>query len=176
MIILKNTANNFFSMKYIFKALVLLLLVSTNAAAQVPAATIPDFKFAKQDKTIFTNKHLATGKTLFFVFFDTECDHCQRAMVYLNQHYQEFKKTAFYLITLDTKEKANLFMRKYGNNLMNNKNVTMLQDFQNEFITKFKPRKYPSLFLYSSDRKLILYDDNEQNVFKFLQQIKANAK
>jgi peroxiredoxin len=158
-------------MKYIFKTLVLLLLVSAIVSAQGPAKTIPEFSFFKLNKNSFTNKDLEPGKMLFFVFFDTDCDHCQHGMQYINQHYQEFKKTALYLITLDSQEKITGFMNKYGNNLKDKKNVTILQDPKYEFMRKFRPIKYPSIFLYSAKKELIMYDDNEQNLFKFLKQI-----
>jgi len=143
-------------MKHIYKIVVLILLFTINVSAQVPAETIPSFTFKKLNKSAFTNKDLEPSKLLFFVFFDTECDHCQRAIQYIGHHYGEFKKTAIYLITLDSVEKITQFMNKYGGNLRSKKNVTLLQDTKYEFMNKFKPRKYPSLFLYSSKRKLIM--------------------
>ena len=163
-------------MKYMFKFLVLFSLISFVANAQPPAETVPDFNLYKPDKTVFTNKNLETDKLLFFVFFDSDCDHCQRAVLDISQQYSGFKKTAIYLITLDDQEKIKGFMNKYGINLKDKRNVTVLQDPQYEFMRKFRPRKYPALFLYSTDRKLLLYEDNEQNMFRFLQQINASAK
>jgi len=158
-------------MKYIFKTLVLLLLVSATVSAQGPAKTIPEFNFFKLNKNSFTNKDLAPGKMLFFVFFDADCDHCQQAVQYLDKHYQDFKKAAIYLITLDSLETINRFMAKYGSGLKDKKNVTLLQDPQYEFMRKFRPRKYPSMFLYSAKKELILYDDNEKNVSGFSKHI-----
>jgi peroxiredoxin len=147
-----------------------------DLSAQVPAETIPSFTFKRLNKNAFTNKDLEPDKLLFFVFFDTECDHCQRAIQYIGQHYGEFKKTVIYLITLDSVEKITQFMNKYGGNLKSKKNVTLLQDTKYEFMSKFNPRKYPSLFLYSSKRKLIMYEDNEQNLFRVLEYINPTAK
>lgn len=161
---------------HIFLSLVFFFLISANVYAQNPALIIPAFNFYKLDKSAFTNKNLEQGKLLFFAFFDVECDHCQRAVSEINRHYPEFKKTAIYLITLDDKEKIKLFMSKYGQNLTGKKNVIILQDPQNQFITKFQPRRYPSLFLYNQDKQLLLYEDNEQNMFRFINQIKASAK
>jgi peroxiredoxin len=158
----------------IILAFVLLTVIKTSA--QTPAPTVPSFSFRKLDKKEFTSKDLEPGKFLFFVFFDTQCDHCQRSIQYISQHYSQFNKTAIYLITLDSAEKIKPFMNKYGISLKDKKNVMILQDTRNEFIQKFRPRKYPSLFLYSSRKELMLYEDNEQNLFRFIQKINTSAK
>jgi thiol-disulfide isomerase/thioredoxin len=160
-------------MKFFIPTIILSLFISVNIAAQTPAATIPDFTFYKFDKTAFTNKDLATGKKIFFVFFDTECDHCQHGIQYLNQHQKELDKVAVYLLTLDNPAKAAAFLGKYGNNLINKKNILLLQDTKNQFILKFSPRKYPSLFLYSPQKKLLVYDDDEKKLPVFLERIKS---
>jgi peroxiredoxin len=163
-------------MKYIFKTIVLFLWVSGNVSAQGPAEKIPDFNFFKLNKNSFTNKDLESGKMTFFVFFDADCDHCQHAIQYIDKHYQDFKKAAIYLITLDSQETITRFMAKYGNSLKDKKNVTLLQDLQYEFMRKFRPRKYPSMFLYSEKKELIMYDDNEKNLSGFSKHINAAGK
>jgi peroxiredoxin len=166
-------------MKLASKMLLIFLLTICTASAQYsapPALTIPDFNFFKLDKTLFTNKNLEPGKMLFFFFFDADCEHCQHAMMNLNQHYQEYKKAAIYLISVDGQEKISQFINKYGPNLNGKKNVTLLQDLKSEFIVKFKPRKYPSMFLYSAEKKLMDYEDREESMFRFLKQLNASAK
>jgi len=167
------------TMKLVSKMLLIFLLTYCTVSAQYsapPAPTIPAFNFFKLDKSLFTNKNLAQDKMLFFFFFDADCEHCQHAMTNLNQHYEEYKKAAIYLISLDGQEKINQFINKYGPNLKDKKNVTLLQDLKNEFIVKFRPRKYPSMFLYSAEKKLIDYEDNEESMFRFSKQINAPAK
>ncbi len=159
-----------------FKTSILFLIITFQATAQAPATTLPEFSFSRLNKKIFSNKDLENGKMLFFVFFDTDCDHCQHAVQYIGQHMQEFKKSAIYLITLDKPENIEIFMNKYGVALKKDKSVTILQDPNYEFMRKFKPRKYPSLFLYSANKQLIMYDDNEKNLFRFSQLINANSK
>jgi peroxiredoxin len=162
-------------MKYTFQLLTA-LLISWNVFAQTPALTVPDFTFFKFNKTPFTNKNLEPGKMIFFVFFDAGCEHCQHAVQTLNMHYSDLKNTSLYLISLDNEQTINNFMNRYGNNLSGKKNVVLLQDLNNEFISKFGPRKYPSMFLYSSEKKLMLYNDNEENLFRFFQQMNEASK
>lgn len=165
-----------YNMKFILYTVLCLMSVSVNISAQVPAEKIPDFNFFRLNKNSFTNKDLAPGKMLFFVFFDADCGHCQHAINYLNQHYKEIMETSTYLVSMDSQEKINVFVNKFGANLKDQKNITLLQDFKYEFISKFKPRKYPSIFLYSSDKKLLIYDDNEKNMQVVIEKIKAISK
>jgi len=139
--------------------------------AQKPVATVPLFTFYKTDKSPFTNAQLASGKMLFFVFFDVTCEHCQHAIQYINKNEREFKNVAVYLITLDEWDKVKLFLDKHGPQLENKTNVTILRDSHNEFITKFGPVKYPSLFLFSAQKKLILYSDDEKKLDEFIKKI-----
>ena len=150
--------------------------MSFESKAQKPAETIPNFIFYNLDNTPFTNRDLTMGKEILFVFFDVTCDHCQHTIKALSTHIKECKKISIYLISLDDKSLMNDFFNKYGKNLPNEKNVTILQDQRNLFIKQFGPRKYPSVFLYSSEKRLLLYDDDDQTLGKFLKIINAAKK
>jgi hypothetical protein len=88
-------------------------------------------------------------------------------MTYLNANFKDYKKAAVYLISLDSIKAINNFLHKYGPNVVGQKNVTVLLDNKTEFIPKFKPRKYPSLFLYDANKKLLDYEDNPESMFRF---------
>ena len=154
-------------MKSIF-SIFFFFLIAIKISAQIPAQTVPDFQFYLFNKTAFTTKDLSKNKILFFIFFDAECEHCRHAVSYIGEHYTAFKNTAVYLITMDSQEKANQFLIRYGIKLKDKKNVTILQDKDSQFINKFKPRKYPSMFLYSKEKTLIDYQDDEAFIFRFV--------
>lgn len=153
-----------------------LLLITGSGFAQSPAQTIPGFTFFKLDKTAFTDKNLSKDKLIFLCFFDITCEHCQHEMLQINEHINEFKGTALYLITLNNQADIDYFMNKYGKNLPANKKVTILRDTRNEFIKKFGPKMYPSVYLYGKNRKLMLYADDPESFPRFLKLIKSNAK
>jgi len=67
-------------------------------------------------------------------------------------------------------------MNHYGSNLKAEKNVTLLQDAKNDFLPKFNPRKYPSMYLFSKEGKLIMYEDNPENIFRIIKQIQTFNK
>ncbi len=148
------------------------LIFSISLKAQIPAAVIPEFNFFKLDQKPFVNKDLASGKLLFFVFFDPTCEHCQHSVQYMNANYNSYKKAAIYMVSLFPEVQINQFMNKYGSALKTKPNITLLQDRKNEFILKFKPKKYPGLFLYSAQKKLILYSDDDDGIQKMAKAIK----
>ncbi len=151
-------------------------LLSYTSSAQTPAQTIPAFTFYKLDKTPFTNKDVTNGKEVLFIFFDVTCDHCQHTISTLSKRISECQKIAIYLISLEDKTAITNFFNQYGKNLPGQKNVTILQDSKNQFITQFGPRKYPSVFLYSAQKKLRLYDDEDQYLEKFFKIISPDKK
>jgi len=144
------------------------LLSAFRAPAQTPAQTLPDFTFFRPDQRPFTGKDLPKGRKLFFVLFDTECPHCQRTLKSIDQQRASFDKASVFLVSMDPWDKIGLFMRTYAPHLKGQHNVSILRDQQYQFIGKFKPRKFPAMLLYSQDRSLLEYEDNDETVFRFV--------
>ena len=160
--------------------LALFFLISNSSSAQIsgqpPAQKIPQFQFFRLNSSSFTDKDLPSGKLIFFIFFDPDCDHCQHAIKIIGDQYPAFKKTAMFLVSIDDQNKINSFMNTYGKKLKSQKNVTLLQDKSQQFMTKFNPVRYPSMFLYSADKKLIDYEDNPESVFRIVNAINKNVR
>ena len=151
-------------------ALAFLFLLST-AKAQVKS--IPEFSFKRMsDGKDFTRKDLPNGKKTFFLFFDTECPHCQRATGEYNTHARELTAATVVLVTMDTKEAVMAFLSKYGSNLSAKKNLTLVFDPNRQFIARFLPRKFPAMYLFDTQGALILYSDEEKDVPQFIQKLK----
>ncbi len=110
------------------------------------------------------------------MFIDPDCDHCQHAIQSIGEQYRAFKKTAFFLVSMFGPDKVNHFMDAYGSKLKGQKNVTILQDKSQQFISKFNPVRYPSMFLYSPGKKLLDYEDNPGTVFRLVNTINRNIK
>jgi len=77
---------------------------------------------------------------------------------------------------MDGLDKMDHFMNTYGSKLKGKKNITILQDRLQQFIAKFNPVRYPSMFLYSPEKKLIDYEDNPESVFRLVNAINKNVK
>ena len=161
------------NMKNVLMIIFVSCFIPLKNLAQIPSPTIPAFTFFTMDEKPFTDKNLPKAKKIFFVFFDADCDHCQRAMKTIGDQYKYFKNAAVYLISIDGKDKINKFMNSYGQAVKGQKNMLLLQDKYRQFITLFHPKKYPSMFLYTADKKLIQYADDPGEIVKFFKPLAA---
>ena len=148
---------------YLFAAF---FFIVTNLQGQIPAQIMPPFKLFKLDGQPFTEKDIPDEKRTLFVFFDVDCEHCQHTMANLEHVYKSFAQAKIYLVSLNSADQIYLFMNKYGPHLKVQKNVLLLRDSLNQFIVRFKPVRYPSMFLYGTDKKLLDYEDNEGTIFR----------
>lgn len=142
--------------------------------AQEPVRTIPSFKFFQLSGTSFTDKNIPLGKLSIFNFFDITCSHCQETMKLLAKEHPNLSHVNLYLVTMDRKDALLKFMKTFAPNLLSKKNVIILQDLNQEFIGKFYPRKYPSVFLFDKNKKLIIYQDEESKIIHLLNKAKIN--
>jgi hypothetical protein len=149
------------------RLLIAFLLISGMASAQVK--TMPDFKFVRMDNGAeYTPKHLTPGKRTFFIFFDTECPHCFRAITEYNKNHQTMNNVNIVIVTRDRKDIAIEFLKRVGPSLYAKKNAVAVLDVYNQFIGRFLPKKYPSMFLFGVNKQLIFYSDEESDIPTFI--------
>jgi peroxiredoxin len=142
-----------------------LFLAAGQATAQ-PAKKVPSFAFTTHDHHTFSNAELPKGRQLLFVFFDPDCEHCQHTLHAMDQKPGAYQNAAVFLVSMATWEKIDLFAATYAPHLTVRKGVLLLQDELSQFIVRFKPTRYPSLYLYSTDQSLLDYEDNENSLFR----------
>ena len=157
-------------MRVIFS--VFFLLITTSVFSQV--RSLPEFRFFRMDNGAeVTHKNVTPGKKTLFVFFDTECPHCRVAITEYNHNQATLNDINVFLITRDQKSVVNTFLKEVGSKLIAKKNVTVLSDNQNQFIVKFLPKKFPSMFLFAANRQLLIYTDEEKDIPVILEKIKS---
>lgn len=145
----------------------------TATKAQTPSPVVPDFHFLEKKGTLFIRQQLPGGKPLFFIYFDITCEHCLVTMQYLNTRVNSMQKAAVYLVTADQGSQAEAFLNLHAPQLFHSSNTLLLRDTRRQFIPLFRPRKYPSLFLYSPKQQLLLYSDEEKDLDTFLEKIRS---
>lgn len=154
--------------KSIFSCSLILLMVSCfSVMAQRSVNTLPEFKFVKMDGTPFTKSNIKPLEKSILIYFDPTCDHCQKETDEIGKRYNDFKNVSFYLISRSSKTDVSTFMRTYGKRINGKKNVMALLDPNSEFMMKFAPTQYPSIYVYSKGR-LIKFFSGTTNVNEIL--------
>lgn len=158
-------------MKRLFLGLLCSLFYFTTTA-QSPATLMPGFKFYTDNNAGFTKADIPSGRQSLIVFFDGTCGHCQTTMTQLSKRSKELAQVNIYLISLDEFRTINYFVDRYGKPFLGMKNVKLLQDKDRIFIPLFKPLKYPSIYLYSADKRLKIYSSDEHDIPKIMSLLK----
>lgn len=149
----------------------ILLILANSASAQV--RTIPNFRFVRMDNGAdFSNSNITAGKKTFFIFFDTECPHCRRAITEYNKSHLTMNNLNIVMVTRNLKNEVLNFLKTVGPILSTKKNTVLLYDQYNQFIGRFLPRKFPSMFLFDAKRQLMLYSDEESDIPTFIELFK----
>jgi thiol-disulfide isomerase/thioredoxin len=154
-------------MKFRNLLLILLLTVTFQVEAQQPTL-LPQFTFYKLDGKPSSNNDIKQGKKNLFILFDCTCEHCQRESKNLSTNYAKFKDVNIYMITMDEGYIIPQFFNSYAKGLNAKPNVLVLQDKKRMFIPTFLPKQYPSMYLYSSTGKLLMYQSGDGGVKKLM--------
>jgi peroxiredoxin len=157
-------------MKQLFIALICCLFVG-QANAQLQPQVLPSAVFYKKDGKTFSTAQIPTNKKAFIMFFDATCDHCQQVAKQLSKQTGKLANANIYLVSMDEFRSIDYFTSNFAKPLLSMKNVTLLQDKHSAFIPTFKPDKYPSMFLYGTNRRLLKFSSNDKEVPKFLEMI-----
>lgn len=138
----------------------------THAQALEPGTDLPKGVFYKTDGKTFSTEQIPAGKKSLLMFFDATCEHCQRVAASLSKRTAELKNLNIYLISMDEKTSMDYYISNFAKPLVALKNVTVLQDLDRIFIPLFHPTQYPSLYLFSPQRKLTYFTSKEKEVPK----------
>ena len=82
--------------------------------SRMSSQTIPPFKMTLSNNKIFKAGDLPKGKPLVLIYFDPDCDHCQKLMTELFKKINSFKKTEMVLITFKPVAEVAAFEKKYN--------------------------------------------------------------
>jgi thiol-disulfide isomerase/thioredoxin len=82
--------------------------------------SLPPFKMYRSDKRIFSAAELPKTKPVVLIYFDPDCDHCQKLMKELFQKIDAFKKAEIVMVTYKPVEELAAFekmhnIQKYSN-------------------------------------------------------------
>lgn len=128
---------------------------------------LPDMRIRLPDQSEVDIQKLK-GKVLL-IFFQPECDHCQREATEIAQNITAFKNASLYFITSDTAEKIERFATEYK--LYGHVNIIFGHTSTESVLRNFGPIATPSIYIYSAEQRLIKAFNGEvaiSEVFKYI--------
>ena len=92
----------------------ILNLISFFASQETVAQSIPPFKIMLSDNKIFKGSDVPKGKPMVLIYFDPECDHCQKLMDELFKNIDNFKRAEIVMVTYKPVIELTAFEKKYN--------------------------------------------------------------
>lgn len=129
---------------------VLGLFFSPRAVSQ---SSLPPFKMYLSNNTVFSATELPRNKPVIVIYFDPDCDHCQRLMNDVFKKIGSFKKTEMVMVTFKPVAEIAAFEKKYKTHTYSNIKVgTEGTSFQ--LRDYYQLVKMPFTALYDKNHKL----------------------
>lgn len=150
---------------------IILTFIASTAFAQAQIKKldkIPAFNTLTLDGSTFTNENVAKNKYAFFVYFNPTCPHCQNAFKTLNAKIAELPaNVVIYPVSFKGEAPTQKFIERYAPELAKLKNVTFLIDNKETFGAAFTVQRFPSMYLFSPDGKLVHFEEDATKVMNF---------
>jgi thiol-disulfide isomerase/thioredoxin len=131
------------------------IYTNSNAQADATATTLnniqhlPVFKvFTAPDSTAYSSEQLNKNKPFVLMFFSPDCDHCQKEAKELLAYREELKNLPILMVSPAPFKEIKAFYQDY--NIAAMTNIIMGQDLNYTLGLKYRPRTYPSIFVYDS--------------------------
>jgi thiol-disulfide isomerase/thioredoxin len=108
------------------------------------------------------------GKTIL-IFFQPDCDHCQREAEEIQNNLAAFKNSNLYFITSYSLQEIEKFANDHR--LLGYANIYFAGTSIESILNNFGPIKAPSIYIYSSEQKLIKTFNGEVRIETVLEYI-----
>jgi thiol-disulfide isomerase/thioredoxin len=119
-----------------------------NKIQQAPVFTI----IAAPDSVAFSSGQLPKGKPLVLIFFNPDCEHCQKETKELLAYKEELKDIPIVMSSALPYKLVKEFYADY--NIASMPNIAMGQDINFALGSKYRPSRYPAIFVYDTTGKL----------------------
>jgi peroxiredoxin len=115
--------------------------------------TMPAFAYTMHTREVFTNKNLKENTPTVFVYFNTECEHCQSEANQIQENIDKFKNVQLVFVSFEDSKKIMAFANNYKLNHYDN--ITFLSDTKVTFATTFDVKSVPALVIYDANQNLL---------------------
>lgn len=131
--------------------------------------TIPTFTYKTIDGKVFTNTDLKKNIPTVFLYFNSECEHCQNEAEQIRDNVEKFENVQLVFISFEEPKKILDFATKYK--LLDYDKITFLCDSKVNFATTFDVNTLPAVVIYDKNKKLLEKIKGEVKIEKILKQL-----
>jgi len=114
--------------------------------------SLPPFKMYRSNNSIFSATEIPKDKPVIVIYFDPECDHCQKLMNDVFKKINSFKKAEIVMVTFKPVEEVAAFEKKYKTHNYSNINVGT-EGTSYQLRNYYKLVVMPFTALYDKDQK-----------------------
>ena len=140
-------------MAFIASAIAVTAQKDSSAIGLSKFETIPSFNiYTLPDSTSFSNKNLKKDKPFIIIFFNPDCEHCQKETKELLAYKNELKNIQILMVSPSSYALVKQFYEEYTLSTM--PNIKMGQDANYALGRLFNLRTFPSIFIYNHMGKL----------------------
>ena len=133
--------------------------------------TIPAFSYKTIEGKPFSNKDLKENTPTIFLYFNSECEHCQSEAEQIRDNVKKFANTQLVFISFEEPEKITAFATKYK--LLGHDKINFLSDSKVGFATTFDVNSLPTVVIYDKKKKLVAKIKGEIKVENILKKISS---
>ena len=115
--------------------------------------SLPPFKMYRSNNSIFSATELPKNKPVIVIYFDPECDHCQKLMSEVFKKINSFKKAEIVMVTFKPVEEVAAFEKKHKTHNYSNI-IVGTEGTSYQLRNYYKLMNMPFTALYDNDHKL----------------------
>jgi cytochrome oxidase Cu insertion factor (SCO1/SenC/PrrC family) len=135
--------------------LFLLFALMTFSVNVLTAQVLPKFAFYETGNKAFTNARLKAGVPVVVVYFDPDCDHCNKQAQMIKAEVSKFNNVQMVWVAFPADlEAINAFGKKYFPAQFG-KSFFFLRDNDYTFDKAFGYSEAPSIYIYNKTGKLV---------------------
>ncbi len=131
----------------------LLLCLTACAFDKSGKEEMPAFNLLLADSsTLFNTGQIPAGEPVVFMFFDPDCEHCQKETEDLLHNMNALQNVRFYFFTVEPFDRLKVFYHHYK--LGDYPNIILGRDYSFFFPKYFGVRETPCLAIYNKNKQL----------------------
>jgi thiol-disulfide isomerase/thioredoxin len=161
------------SKRFIASAAIFIISMMLFGAMNIHAQSgkIPPFSMMQANGKVFKAQDLPMGKPIIIIYFDPDCDHCEKTTKELLIKMDEFKKASIAMVTYLPVDKVIEFEKKYA--LKKYPNIYVGTEVKTFFLRNYyRLVTMPFIALYTKNGDMVKEYRNQETLTDLSMQLK----